>query len=30
VIAGQGTVGLEMLAAHPDLDVLVVPIGGAG
>jgi len=30
VIAGQGTVGLEMLAAHPDLDVLVVPIGGGG
>ena len=30
VIAGQGTLGLEMLAAAPDLDVLVVPIGGGG
>jgi threonine dehydratase len=30
VIAGQGTVALEMLAAIPQLDVLVVPIGGGG
>ncbi|TVR07289.1 MAG: threonine ammonia-lyase [Salinarimonadaceae bacterium] len=30
VMAGQGTVGLEMLAAAPDLDTLVVPIGGGG
>ena len=30
VIAGQGTVGLEMLAQRPALDVLVVPIGGGG
>jgi threonine dehydratase len=30
VIAGQGTIALEMLAAHPELDVLVVPIGGGG
>jgi threonine dehydratase len=30
VIAGQGTVALEMLDAKPDLDVLVVPIGGGG
>jgi threonine dehydratase len=30
VIAGQGTVGLEMLEAAADLDVLVVPIGGGG
>src|SRR5512134_1523854 len=30
VIAGQGTVGLEMLEAVPDLDVLVVPVGGGG
>jgi threonine dehydratase len=30
VIAGQGTIGLEMLEDHPDLDVLVVPIGGGG
>jgi threonine dehydratase len=30
IIAGQGTVGLEMLAAAPDLDILVVPVGGGG
>src|SRR3569623_1550301 len=30
VIAGQGTVGLEMLEAVPELDTLVVPIGGGG
>lgn len=30
VIAGQGTVALEMLADHPDLDVLIVPLGGGG
>ncbi len=30
IIAGQGTVALEMLAAVPDLDMLVVPIGGGG
>ncbi|WP_374764637.1 threonine ammonia-lyase [Yunchengibacter salinarum] len=30
VMAGQGTVGLEMLADVPDLDTLVVPIGGGG
>src|SRR6266581_5674739 len=30
VIAGQGTVGLEMLTAVPELDTLVVPIGGGG
>lgn len=30
IIAGQGTVGLEMLAAAPDLDALVVPVGGGG
>ncbi len=30
IIAGQGTVALEMLDADPDLDVLVVPIGGGG
>ena len=30
VIAGAGTVALEMLAAAPDLDMLVVPIGGGG
>lgn len=30
IIAGQGTVALEMLEDVPDLDVLVVPIGGGG
>jgi threonine dehydratase len=30
VIAGQGTVGLELLEDVPDLDALVVPIGGGG
>jgi threonine dehydratase len=30
IIAGQGTIALEMLAAVPDLHVLVVPIGGGG
>lgn len=30
VAAGQGTVALEMLAERPDLDCLVVPIGGGG
>jgi threonine dehydratase len=30
IIAGQGTIGLEMLAAAPDLDALVVPVGGGG
>lgn len=30
VIAGQGTVALEMLEDAPDIDTLVVPIGGGG
>jgi threonine dehydratase len=30
IIAGQGTVALEMLEKVPDLDVLVVPVGGGG
>ena len=30
VIAGQGTIALEMLAAVPELDTLVIPIGGGG
>ncbi|MDF7777097.1 threonine ammonia-lyase [Sphingomonas sp. AOB5] len=30
IIAGQGTVALEMLEAVPELDMLVVPIGGGG
>lgn len=30
IIAGQGTIACEMLEDVPDLDVLVVPIGGGG
>ncbi|MGZ8230312.1 MAG: threonine ammonia-lyase [Burkholderiales bacterium] len=30
VVAGQGTIALEMLAAEPRLDMLVVPVGGGG
>ncbi len=30
IIAGQGTVALEMLEDEPDLDCLVIPIGGGG
>ena len=30
IIAGQGTVGLEIMKAVPELDTLVVPIGGGG
>jgi threonine dehydratase len=30
VMAGQGTIALEMLEAAPDLEVLPVPIGGGG
>jgi threonine dehydratase len=30
VMAGQGTIGLEMLRAQPDLDVLVIAVGGGG
>ncbi|HRO15960.1 MAG TPA: pyridoxal-phosphate dependent enzyme, partial [Paracoccus sp. (in: a-proteobacteria)] len=30
IMAGQGTVALEMLADAPDLDVLVIPVGGGG
>jgi len=30
VIAGQGTLGLEMLEQHRDLDALVIPVGGGG
>ena len=30
VIAGQGTLGLEILAAVPETDVVIVPIGGGG
>lgn len=30
IIAGQGTIGLEMLREAPDLDALIVPVGGGG
>lgn len=30
VIAGQGTIGLEIFEAHPDLETMIVPIGGGG
>jgi threonine dehydratase len=30
IIAGQGTVALELLEDAPDLDALVIPIGGGG
>lgn len=30
VIAGQGTIGLEMLEQQPDLDVILVAVGGGG
>jgi threonine dehydratase len=30
IIAGQGTVGLEMVADAPELDCILVPIGGGG
>jgi len=30
VIAGQGTVGLEMLEDQPDLDAVIIAIGGGG
>lgn len=30
VIAGQGTIGLEILEQLPDADVVIVPIGGGG
>jgi threonine dehydratase len=30
VMAGQGTIGLEMLVQQPSLDTLLVPIGGGG
>ena len=30
VIAGQATAALELLDAHPDLDVVIAPIGGGG
>ncbi len=30
VIAGQGTIGLELLEAQPDLDTILVPLSGGG
>ncbi len=30
IIAGQGTVGLEILEDRPDVDLVVVPVGGGG
>ncbi|HUX88099.1 MAG TPA: threonine ammonia-lyase [Chloroflexota bacterium] len=30
VIVGQGTVGREILAARPDVDAIVAPVGGGG
>lgn len=30
IIAGQGTIGLEMMEFEPQLDTIVVPIGGGG
>lgn len=30
VIAGQGTIGLEILDQVPDVDAIVIPVGGAG
>jgi len=30
VVTGQGTLGLEMIEQRPDLDVVIVPVGGGG
>ncbi len=30
VIAGQGTIGLEILSQIPDVDAIIVPVGGGG
>jgi threonine dehydratase len=30
IVAGQGTIALEMLAAVPEHDILIIPIGGGG
>jgi threonine dehydratase len=30
IIAGQGTLGLELLQQHPEIEAIVVPIGGGG
>ncbi len=30
VIAGQGTIGLELVEEHPDIDTVIVPLSGGG
>lgn len=30
ILAGQGTMGLEILSQVPDLDACIIPVGGAG
>ena len=30
IIAGHGTIGLEILKEHPEVDIVVVPVGGGG
>lgn len=30
IMAGQGTVGLEILEQVPDVDAILVPVGGGG
>ena len=30
IIAGAGTMGLEIMADHPDADAVIVPVGGGG
>lgn len=30
IMAGQGTIGLEIVEEVPDIDAVVVPVGGAG
>jgi threonine dehydratase len=30
IVAGQGTIGLELYEQNPDLDVVIVPVGGGG
>jgi len=30
VLAGQGTIGIEILEANPDIDTIIAPIGGGG
>jgi len=30
VISGQGTAGLELVRQHPDLDIVIGPVGGGG